>query len=147
MTLPTCYTPCPVSLSDKLVGENCGRKTRIFLNPCFAKADFLTVRRRNNFVQLLRPYGRTRRIHEAFPGLLAKDSASVDLPLLELHFGADQSCFRFARHALCLGNDCVHKIFHSDYSPFLSWIFDSSEKPQGLPAASHEVFRLTGSSR
>lgn len=63
MTLPTCYAPCPVSLSDKLVGEDCGYKTRIFFNPCFAKADFLTVRVRNNIVLLLRPYGRTRSIH------------------------------------------------------------------------------------
>ena len=72
MTLPTCYTPCLVSLSDKLVGEDCGYKTRIFFNPCFAKADFLTVRVRNNFVQLLRPYGRTGGIHIALRSLLGK---------------------------------------------------------------------------
>lgn len=72
MTLPTCYTPCPVSLSDKLVGEDCGYNTRIFFNPCFAKADFLTVRVRNNFVQLLRPYGRTGGVHIPLPGIFGE---------------------------------------------------------------------------
>jgi hypothetical protein len=46
--------------------------SRYFFNHCFAKADFLIAREHSNFVQLLRPYGRTCAVHEALPTVVCK---------------------------------------------------------------------------
>lgn len=93
MALPTCYTPCPVSLSDQLVGEDCGYKPRIFLNPRFAKADFLTVLVRNIIVLLLLTYGRTGSIDKSFRLVIAQGC-------FYFHSPCDQIILHFCFHSL-----------------------------------------------